>query len=166
MPSILPILGGLASSAIGYFGQKKQNQNSQQFSNEQYEKQKQDNLAFWKQQNAYNAPDAQMKRLQQAGLNPNLIYGSGGQTGGTASPISTPDVQSAQFRNPFQDIPQSIGAFADIGIKQAQTKLLESQNTVAVQDGINKAIEGKDKNFSLGQKNEWQTGHLMHSKNK
>ena len=35
------------------------------------------NVEMWKMQNAYNAPKAQMKRLQEAGLNPNLMYGKG-----------------------------------------------------------------------------------------
>lgn len=35
------------------------------------------NLDMWKMQNEYNAPKAQMQRLQEAGLNPNLMYGKG-----------------------------------------------------------------------------------------
>lgn len=33
------------------------------------------NLELWKLQNEYNTPAAQMQRYQDAGLNPNLIYG-------------------------------------------------------------------------------------------
>lgn len=33
------------------------------------------NLELWKLTNEYNTPEAQMARYQQAGLNPNLIYG-------------------------------------------------------------------------------------------
>jgi len=35
------------------------------------------NVAMWKMQNEYNAPKQQMQRLQEAGLNPNLMYGKG-----------------------------------------------------------------------------------------
>lgn len=35
------------------------------------------NLDMWKMQNEYNAPKQQMQRLQEAGLNPNLMYGKG-----------------------------------------------------------------------------------------
>ena len=35
------------------------------------------NVEMWNMQNAYNAPKQQMSRLQEAGLNPNLIYGKG-----------------------------------------------------------------------------------------
>jgi hypothetical protein len=43
------------------------------------------NLKLWNMQNAYNTPSAQMSRYLSAGLNPNLIYGSGGGSSGNAS---------------------------------------------------------------------------------
>lgn len=42
-----------------------------------YHQQREDALADWNMQNAYNSPAAQMGRLRAAGLNPNLVYGSG-----------------------------------------------------------------------------------------
>lgn len=39
------------------------------------------NVALWNMNNAYNTPVEQMKRLREAGLNPNLVYGSGSVTG-------------------------------------------------------------------------------------
>lgn len=35
------------------------------------------NVEMWKMQNAYNSPKSQMARYNEAGLNPNLIYGKG-----------------------------------------------------------------------------------------
>lgn len=35
------------------------------------------NVSMWKMQNEYNTPSNQMKRLKEAGLNPNLMYGKG-----------------------------------------------------------------------------------------
>ena len=35
------------------------------------------NVSMWKMQNEYNTPINQMKRLKEAGLNPNLMYGKG-----------------------------------------------------------------------------------------
>lgn len=51
------------------------------------------------QMNAYNAPAAQMARYSAAGLNPNLIYGSGGSAGNQASPAAfyTPDVDPVKI---------------------------------------------------------------------
>lgn len=53
------------------------------------------NIKMWNMQNAYNTPKEQMKRLQAANLNPNLVYGSGNVTGNTAG--SAPELQAAKF---------------------------------------------------------------------
>lgn len=42
------------------------------------------NIKMWNMQNAYNTPKQQMERLQDANLNPKLVYGSGNVTGNTA----------------------------------------------------------------------------------
>lgn len=42
---------------------------------QQWARENQANLNFWRMQNEYNTPGAQMARYQAAGLNPNLIYG-------------------------------------------------------------------------------------------
>lgn len=80
-------IGGLAS----VFGSTQQNRNidkqikAQQQENDknrQYnlmlaKQQNQWNLDQWNRENAYNDPTAQMQRLRNAGLNPDLVYGSG-----------------------------------------------------------------------------------------
>lgn len=43
-------------------------------------------VADWNKQNEYNHPSAQMERLREAGLNPNLVYGSGNATGNAGTP--------------------------------------------------------------------------------
>lgn len=53
------------------------------------------NIKMWNMQNAYNTPAQQMKRLEAANLNKNLIYGSGNVTGNTAG--SAPELQAAKF---------------------------------------------------------------------
>lgn len=53
------------------------------------------NIKMWNMQNAYNTPKEQMKRIQAANLNPNLVYGSGNVTGNTAG--SAPELQAAKF---------------------------------------------------------------------
>lgn len=75
-----------------------QNRKSRAFSERMYHQQKLDNLEFWNLQNKYNSPAEQMKRFKEAGLNPHLIYGQG--SNGNAGAISTPDVQSPQFKTP------------------------------------------------------------------
>jgi len=41
---------------------------------------------MWKMQNEYNSPLNQMKRLKEAGLNPNLMYGKGTVGNATTMP--------------------------------------------------------------------------------
>lgn len=70
----------------------------------------------WNTQNKYNHPKEQMKRLQEAGLNPNLIYGSNaGGAAGNAAPI-----QPAKASN--------LTDYQDYRIKQGQLRQIELQN--------------------------------------
>jgi hypothetical protein len=66
---------------------------------EMYDRQRADALADWNRQNMYNAPETQMKRFKDAGLNPHLIYGQ--MT--TAQPIKTPDVKAPNYVAPQVD---------------------------------------------------------------
>lgn len=50
----------------------------------------------WKMQNEYNSPKNQMARFAEAGLNPNLIYGSG-NPGNASSPPDASNVGQVQF---------------------------------------------------------------------
>lgn len=53
-------------------------------------------MAMWEANNAYNTPAEQMKRLREAGLNPNLVYGGGSATH-TATMASAPKVEPGRF---------------------------------------------------------------------
>ena len=66
------------------------------------------NLDMWNRQNAYNTPAEQMRRLQEAGLNPNLMYGQGN----VGNAPTAPQFQqlSEQGYKPV-DIPSAIQSF-------------------------------------------------------
>jgi len=90
---------GLIGQGINAVFTKNANRRNQQLAQEAYTRERQDNLADWTRQNAYNHPSEQMKRLKEAGLNPNLVYGSGATT--TAGSVSSakqqvPDNQPLQ----------------------------------------------------------------------
>jgi hypothetical protein len=136
-PAVIPLVAAGASllgQGINAYSQGRQNRKSRQFSREMYDLQKEDSLAFWHMQNDYNSPANQMKRFQEAGLNPNLIYGRG--SSGLASPIKTPDVQAAQFRAPQVDLGSVLGSYFDAEIKQAQIDNLRADNTVKLEDAM------------------------------
>lgn len=82
------------------------------------------NIDLWNMQNEYNTPAAQMQRYQQAGLNPNLIYGSGSGSSGNAASVSTVaparmERASVQPVNYFQGVAQ--------GLSQGLSAFLQSQ---------------------------------------
>ena len=87
---ILTGLGSLGSSLLSNSGAKRR----QNLANKQ-------NVEFWKMQNAYNTPKAQMGRLTDAGLNPNLIYGSGSANTGVAGSIAPAKPSPYSVQNPI-----------------------------------------------------------------
>lgn len=95
-------------------------------------------IEFWNMQNEYNHPKAQMARLQEAGLNPNLIYGSGasgasGNAGDVGMP-SKPEITS----NPIME-------FQNANQRKLQSDNLRSQNTVLMnQAALNAARTMKE----------------------
>lgn len=90
----LPLVGNLASGVAQIF----QNASNRKFQLSMYNRERADALSDWNMQNAYNSPSAQMQRLKMAGLNPNLVYGSGTSQNVEASPVrqSTPSGTSQQ----------------------------------------------------------------------
>jgi len=154
----MPVDPAVASAAIaqaGQFtnvgantlGQVLTNRKNRAFSREMYERTKSDNIAFWNMQNEYNSPANQMKRFQEAGLNPHLIYGQGNS--GNSSPVASPDVQSAQARAPEIDLrtTPTIDAFFDTQIKLAQLDNLKAQNSVITEEALLKAAQTRATNI-------------------
>lgn len=135
-------LGGGIGNAIST---QQQNDASRAFAAQMYRLQRRDAYQFWNDQNEYNSPKAQMQRFEQAGLNPHLIYGQGNS--GPAGAISTPDVQTPQFRSPEWGNAISaagastLSAIYDFDIKQAQTDNLRLQGEVLRQEALLKAAQ-------------------------
>lgn len=56
------------------------------------------NAALWREQSAYNTPANQMKRLEAAGLNPNLAYGQIAESRASNPPtMAAPQFERPQF---------------------------------------------------------------------
>lgn len=66
-------LSSLTNGLFNYFSQKRQHKYNKELQELAY----QQNIEQWERENAYNHPAEQMKRLIEAGLNPNLVYGNG-----------------------------------------------------------------------------------------
>lgn len=112
-----PITAGLIATGVGaaisggnMVQQGKTNKKSREFTRQMYDIQRTHNLQDFDTVNAYNHPAAQMARLKEAGLNPNLVYGNGAvATGGNISAASprisyaTPPQLDAGFANILTD---------------------------------------------------------------
>jgi hypothetical protein len=85
MENLGGFLGSLMSGAFGLIGQGLNYKHQSALA----DKQNQFNLDMWRMNNEYNSPQAQMKRFEEAGLNPALMYGQG-----SAGLSSSPPVQS------------------------------------------------------------------------
>lgn len=98
-------------------------------------------LDMWNRQNEYNSPEAQMLRLSQAGLNPNLVYGQGAVgnfSGGSAPKFNAPTVQ---YNAPAGvNLPSMIAQFQDVQIRQAQLDNLREQRSVIKESAAQKGF--------------------------
>lgn len=88
-------LGGLGAGIFNYYAQKETNKANRELAELSY----QQNVEQWERENAYNHPAEQMKRLTEAGLNPNLVYGSGSavQTSAHSPQMSYPQMQAPKL---------------------------------------------------------------------
>lgn len=129
----IPVLGSVAQSVINSAQTRsnidRQNKENRKLAEYQFSR----DLEMWNKGNIYNAPQAQMQRLKDAKLNPNLVYGSGAVAGQSAGQI--PKYQAPQQDYSYQppvNIPESIGAYQDMRMNNAQVDNLKAQRNVAV----------------------------------
>lgn len=126
---------GLGRSLLGYSGQRETNRMNYQIAREA----RQHDVDMWNRQNIYNAPINQMQRLEDAGLNPNLMY-SQGNTGQASPPKEAP---RPEYRSPLSGLSETmpvLSQFYDLKLKDAQISVQEQQARALEQDTINKSI--------------------------
>ncbi|QGF19338.1 DNA pilot protein [Antarctic microvirus TYR_006_V_25] len=140
--------GNLVSQAIGASNSRRSQNHQFDLQQKSYGIQRADALSDRSFENEYNSPAEQMKRLQAAGLNPNLVYG-----GAQSTPQSSSTRQSSG-QAPNENLPavpalgsDFIAAFMDAqrltndtANKTAQTNLLIQQGkTSETQAALNEA---------------------------
>lgn len=144
-------VGGLASNLFNLGEQRRVNQQQMDFSREMWDKQGLREKEFWNMQNAYNDPAAQMQRLQNAGLNPNLVYGSGSaaQSAAPLSPKQAHGASPSAARMDLGSVVQQTMALAqmkaNIARTEAETKAIESRTVNQEFDNQVKQLLGYDK---------------------
>jgi hypothetical protein len=128
-PIIGPLIVGgsqLASSAIGAIGANRANRRTIQANKEAAELEWNRNIDFWNKQNEYNSPVNQMKRLSEAGLNPNLVYGSGA-TANQSAPAPRYQRPQIEYKSYTPDLSSAVSAFLDTQLKMAQIDAVNAQ---------------------------------------
>lgn len=123
----------LVGSGANAYSQGRTNKKTREHNNAMFEKEKQRDIEFWNMQNSYNDPSEQRKRLENAGLNPHLMYGNGASAGVASAP-NTSSAQSWNPRAPEIDASSATQAYFDVASKQAQTDNLKVQNDVLTQE--------------------------------
>lgn len=111
------------------------------------EQQNQYNIDMWNMQNEYNSPANQMKRYEQAGLNPNLIYGQGTPGNAASSPEqvtpAAPDLTPA-----LRELSQAFNieglktAIANRKKAQAEARIAKTQADDTEDEYIGKLVVG------------------------
>lgn len=138
------IAGGaaLAAAAGQMYANSKMNKRSENYNWRMYETQRKDHLSDWAMQNAYNTPAAQMQRLKQAGLNPNLVYGNGVE-GNSSAPVKSADVKSFDPKSPDigGGVGNAIAAFQNARQMSIQTNMAEKQMAILDQELATKKLE-------------------------
>lgn len=136
--------------------QAEENRKNREYNLMLAKQQNQWNLDQWNRENAYNDPTAQMQRLRNAGLNPDLVYGSGSAANlSAASPEMTagegslPVDMSAIGRK--RTIGETIMDAQQIANVQADTekKKADTEGTDAKTEGqkIENSIRALDKKY-------------------
>lgn len=109
-------------------------------------------LEMWNRQNEYNNPKNQMQRLKDAGLNPNLAYGSGSVAGNTGSNMphyNRPTMQAPRVEVP--NILSNLSQYQDIRKKEADVNLTNEAIRAKKTENLflGSMLQSKDKNLFL-----------------
>ena len=136
----MSFLGNMAASAIGaignFFTGGASARKQYQYQSKLMDKQNQQQIDFWKMNNEYNTPFNQRARLEQAGLNPDLMYGGSGnmyqsQMPGAASG-SAPNVDYGSFSDNLRFAMQA-------QVMDAQVSKIEQENKLLAEQALNQA---------------------------
>lgn len=115
----------IASGIFGYIGAKKQQQRQFAHNKEQQQEAYRQNLEQWQREVDYNDPSANMERLTKAGLNPNLVYGTGSATA-TAPPSPKKEAAKAEYFQPPLTAAPAIQQYQDMQLRNAQIEKIEA----------------------------------------
>ncbi|UPW40816.1 DNA pilot protein [Sigmofec virus UA08Rod_6706] len=112
------------------------------------------NLDMWNRNNEYNHPTQQMARLHSAGLNPNLIYGSGSAISASSQPSGVSAIPQQSYQG-FGDLGASaaVQTYMQAKVNEAQIKNLDVRTQRESLEAIGQAIKNS---VSQNEADHWQ----------
>lgn len=135
------VLGGLLNTGSSYLNTNKTIQANKDLAEYAYNK----DFEMWNLNNEYNTPAAQMARLEEAGLNPNLVYGSGSVAGNTSSQVPKYNVPESEYKYQGEiGVADGISMYQDFSVKQAQVDNLKAQNDLIIQQAVTEAVRSAE----------------------
>lgn len=126
----VPLIG----SAMDAIFQGGMNRKSRKWAEKMYGVQRSDALADWYRQTEYDSPQAQMARLRDAKLNPNLVYGDSVVQSSPSVRSSSNPGWNPQAARPGHGFQASLMAHYETRLKEAQTNNLEASTTTQVEE--------------------------------
>lgn len=138
-PGLGTVIGGIGGAAISAIGSFFGNRSNRKRSAEAFEREskfaREERLAqqqwieqMYEKNNSYNSPAAQMQRLKEAGLNPDLMY-SRGDVGNATAPEAPQQAMTPRYNViPANTYGQTAQIAADAGLKAAQARLASSES--------------------------------------
>ena len=115
----IPILGGFLDGVLGGISQSHENAKNRAFQER-----------MWNMQNEYNKPINQMARFNEAGLNPNLIYGQGNAGNAVLANTSNQEAPKFNFAEKMLAYTAMRKQATEIDNVKKQNEVLESQKAL------------------------------------
>jgi len=118
-------------------------------------------LEQWNRQNLYNNPASQMQRFKDAGLNPNMIYGTGSASAGNASQLPKYSAPTADYtKNRVPNLMGAMAGFTDTAMKVAQRDNVKAQTQLTHQQTLTEGWNSLMKEITTGkEKYKWLGGY-------
>lgn len=123
-------IANVGANAMAAANSRKDAAAARQLSIDVMHEQRQWALDDWNRVNEYNHPSQQMQRLKEAGLNPNLVYGSGSGASGMSNSVPTQGTYSqvTPYQYP-QNIFSGLGSIAEGFIMAANLRKTEAETS-------------------------------------
>lgn len=170
---LLTGLVDLGSQIFGNRGERRAQERTIKANKEMAEYQYSKDLEMWNRQNQYNTPEAQMQRLEGAGLNKNMVYGQGSVAGNTSGQMPKYQAPTVEYQAPKLDLGSTMGIYYDLEQQRAQTKQIEANTKNTEQRTLNELIKNsiltgnvRDQNQKWGQREQLFTHNLEFAKGK